>query len=207
MFHLSAGYMLCVVLCTQVLSRCLIFRQYPVKMSHLSAGCMLYVVLCTRVLSIFSCCFVIFQVLHWNDPSMCMFTLYDRGVRSSSLYELYIDNMKVVGDCLMTADMGEEIVSKDQSTMPGEKSWEKGNKVYTSWLHSVVYVCASSQLYNSSIWRLKRKREDGVIWIGGSWLTKVVEVKAVCTNILYHGVVLKVNVIYCLLTCKLHPSW
>ena len=49
--HLSAGYMLCVVLCTQVLSRCRIFRQYPVKMSHLLAGYMLCVVLCTQVLS------------------------------------------------------------------------------------------------------------------------------------------------------------
>ena len=47
-FHLSAGTMLCVVLC---LSRCPIFRQYPVKMSHLSAGSMLCVVLCPQVLS------------------------------------------------------------------------------------------------------------------------------------------------------------
>ena len=94
------------------------------------------------------------------NPSMCMFTLYDRGVQSSSLYELYIDIMKVVGDCLMTADLGEEIVSKDQSTMPGEKSWEKGNKVYTSWPHSVVYVCASSQLYNSRKKYLKTEKKE-----------------------------------------------
>ena len=60
-----------------------------------------------------------------------MFALYDRGVRSSSLYELYIDIMKVVGDCLMTADLGEEIVPKDQSTMP-EELRKTVNKVYTS---------------------------------------------------------------------------
>ena len=33
------------------LSRCPIFRQYPVKMSHLSAGSMLCVVSCTQILS------------------------------------------------------------------------------------------------------------------------------------------------------------
>ena len=61
--HLSAGSMLCVVLCPEVLSRCPIFWQYPVKMSHLlavpcqdvlshlSAGSMLCVVLCSQVMS------------------------------------------------------------------------------------------------------------------------------------------------------------
>ena len=39
--------------------------------------------------------------------------------------------MKVVGDCLTTADLGEERVPKDQSTMP-EELRKTVNKVYTS---------------------------------------------------------------------------
>ena len=63
---------------------------------------------------------------------MCMFTLYDRGVQSSSLYELYIDIMKVVGDCLMTADLGEDSAQRSKHNARREELRKTVNKVYTS---------------------------------------------------------------------------
>ena len=61
----------CVVSCAQVLSRCCIFRQYPVKMSHLSAESMLCVVSCTQILSKWHCVLnvIILQLLCWLFPS------------------------------------------------------------------------------------------------------------------------------------------
>ena len=62
------------LLCTfnmQVLSRCHIFWQHPVKMSHLLAGSMLCVVSCTQILSKWHCVLnvIILQVLCWLFPS------------------------------------------------------------------------------------------------------------------------------------------
>ena len=76
--------------------------------------------------------------------------------------------MKVVGDCLTTADLGEERVPKDQSTMPEELRKREIRCMLVDLTLLLTCVPLHSYTIQGSTRRLKRKREDGVIWIGGS---------------------------------------